>query len=370
MKIGSLRLTSFFKQSVGYTSNKQSAALGTAGAFSLSELNLQLRSQWARHELAVNAVGTYRDYFDRYIEPSPTVDIDASLRLDLVDGFVGTIGTSYSFQKEAATSTSLTQAVINEPGLHNFGAFARIQRTGQRFDFSLRTSISRTLYEDAKLSGGGILSQADRDLMTYGIEGRVTYQTGLAISPFVRASYSFNDYDWGVDRNGQNRDSAAYELRGGITANIGEKLNGEISAGFVNQQYVDPALASLAGLVVNASLDWSPQRDTNITLTLGSSLGGSTTAGDGGAITHQGAFALRKRMRDNLEVNGGLSVTYTNSEGLGRIDTTYAATSGFEYWFSRTLSMTGQMTYTNLDSSSTPNSYDATEFVLGLKIQH
>ncbi len=368
-QIGSLRLTSFFKQSLGYSTNQQSEADGDGGAFSFSEVDFQLRSQWSRHQLEVNANGTYKKYFDGALEPVPAFDIDGSLRLDLIDGVAATIGGSYNFENEEASSTSLSDTTINRPGVDRFGAYARLQRSGRRFDLMLRASIDRSLYQDAKLSGGATMSQRDRDLVNYGLRARIGYQTGLAISPFIEASYNIRDYDLAIDRNGQNRDSQVLGLRGGFSLDIGEKINGEFSLGYINEELSDPAIAALTGVIIDADINWSPQRDTNIALTLESNLGGSTTAGDSGAITHDGSLSYRRRIRDNLEIGGMLSLGFTNYENLDRTDITYSAELDFEHWINRNMSLTGEFRYTNRDSTSPDNSYDKMVFLLGVKVQ-
>ncbi len=367
--IGSLRLTSFFKQSGGYSSNKQSAPSGEGGAFSTSEFNFELRSQWGRHELTINGNGQYEDFFDRYVEPSPTINIDGSLRLDLVDGFSATLGGNYGFSKEAATSTSLSTNAVNQPGVHNFGIFGQIQRSERRVQLTLRGSIDRSVYEDAKLAGGGMESQNDRNVSNYTLRARIGYDAGLAFSPFVQASITNSVFDLKVDRNGEQRDSLAYDLRGGIVINVSEKLSGEISAGYVVQEFSDPGLAALAGFVIEGALAWSPQRDTQFELTLGSNLGGSTTAGDSGAISYTGNLGVTRRVRDNLELNASAGLTYTNFEGLDRIDTTLNANLGFEYWLNRNWSITGDASYEKLHSSTMANNYDTGIVMFGVKVQ-
>ena len=270
IQIGTLRLTTFFKQSIGFTNNQESSAAGSGGAFSLSEFETQLRSNWQRHELQLNASGEYEWFFDDSITPKPEFNIDGSLRLDLIDGFSATAGVSYGFATESATSPSLTSTAINEPGVHSYGTFLEVARSGGRIDLSLRGSIDRTQYNNAELSGGGTFSQADRNVNQYGISARIGYQTGLAYSPFVFGSYSHAVHDLKIDHNGEQRDSDNYELRAGIDIDLGEKFNGEVSAGYLVQEFVDPGLAALAGLSLNANLNWSPQRGTNVVLAVGS----------------------------------------------------------------------------------------------------
>ena len=204
-------------------------------------------------------------------------------------------------------------------------------------------------------------------MTNYELRGRVGYQTGLALSPFVEAAYTIRKYDLTLDCFCVNRDSKTLELRGGVLIDVSEKVSGELSVGYINQDYIDPGLAGLAGFVIGADLNWSPERDTNINLAMGSNLGSLTTAGDSGAITHNARLSFSRRVRANLEVNGDLGIDYTNYEGLGRTDTTYSAGLGFEHWINRAMSLTGNIKYTNRDSTTNP--YQETQMLLGLKFQ-
>ncbi len=369
IQIGSLRLTTIVEQGIGYTTNRQNAAMGDGGAVSQTELDMTLRSEWSRHDLEIVGAGKYQTNFDSGIDPDPSAQIDARLRLDLIDGYEATIGGNYEFETESASSVNLSQTAINEPGVHTFGAFTNLQRTGHRFGFTLRAGIERQLYENAKLSGGAVQSQTDRNFTSHTIQARLSYGNDLAFSPFVQASYTKNVYDLMFDRNGQRRDSTSYVLRGGIAVNLSEKLNGEISAGYLNRDYVDPGLAALSGFVIDANMNWSPQRDTNIGLTLASNVDGSTSTGNSGTITYEGALMLTRRIRDNLQVSANLGISRTDYPGLGRLDTTYNAGLGFEHWLNRAMSITGDLSHKKFDSSDMGSSYDATTALLGIKFQ-
>jgi len=368
-RIGTFNLTTSIEQAIGYTTNRQNAASGDSGLVSQSEADFQLRSNWSRHSLEVVGTSRYDTNFDSQIEPSPSAQIEGRLRLDLIDGYEVTLGAGYDYEQEAASSTNLTQTTIGEPGIHSFGAFAQVERSGQRLGFILRGGIERETYESAQLTGGGTFSQADRDLTSYIFQARISYNNDLAFSPFVQANYTSNIYDLRLDRNGEQRDSMSYELRGGFVVNLSEKLLGEISAGYINQDFAEPGLTALSGFVVDSNIIWSPQRDTNIELALASDLASSTNSGDSGAITYEGSITLTRRIRDNLELNASVGIEHTNYEGLGQIDTTYSAQLGIEHWINRTLSLTGRLTYETLDSSNSTTSYDDASVLFGIKFQ-
>jgi len=369
IRIGSFNLTTTIEQSMGYTTNRQNTADGDSGLVSQSIANFRLRSDWSRHSLEVLGNGQYDTSFESQIEPSPSAQIEGRLRLDLIDGYEVTLGAGYDYEQEAASSVNLTQSTVGEPGIHSYGAFAQVERSGHRLGFILRGGIERKIYENAQLASGGTFSQTDRDLTSYILQSRLSYNNNLAFSPFVQANYTTNIYDLHRDRNGQQRDSTSFELRGGFVVNLSEKLVGEISAGYINQQFAEPGLVALSGMVIDSNINWSPQRDTNIELTLASDLASSTNSGDSGAITYQGGLRLTRRIRDNLELNAAIGFEHTNYEGLGQIDTTYNARLGFEHWFNRSLSLTGRVAYETKVSTNEASSYDDATVLLGVKFQ-
>ncbi|MCP4182511.1 MAG: outer membrane beta-barrel protein [Hyphomicrobiales bacterium] len=369
IRIGTFNLTTTIEQAIGYTTNRQNASQGDSGLLSESEASFQLQSNWSRHSLEIAGNGKYETDFDSQIEPSPSAQIEARLILDLIDGYEVTLGAGYNYEHEEASSVNLTQATIGEPGIHSYGTFAQVERSGQRLGFILRGGIERETYESAQLAGGGTLSQADRAYTSYVLQTRLSYNNNLALSPFIQANYTTNIYDLHLDRNGEQRDNTFYELRGGFSVNLSEKLVGEISAGYINQTYAEPGLVALSGLAIDSNINWSPQRDTNIELTLASELASSTNSGDSGAITYEGSISFKRRIRDNLELKAGIGIEHTNYEGLEQIDTTYNAQLGIEHWINRALSLTGRLAYETLDSSKPDSSYDDASVMVGVKFQ-
>lgn len=367
--VGTFRLTYGLEQLTGFTSNRQSAPIGEGGAVSVTRADFQLRSQWQRHELEITGEGEYEASFDEEVEPTPDINLNANLRLDLVDGFTATASGYYDYTTETASSTNLIGSAINEPGVASYGAALEIARSGGLIDINLRGSVDRQVYAHADLAGGGFVTQEDRNVTSYGITARVGYQASPALTPFLQAGYSQDVHDLRFDRNGEERDSSTYELRGGLAFDFNEKLNGEISIGYANQQFTDPALNALSGLVADAEINWSPYRETNIALGFSSEFNGSTNSGDSGSITYAGTLAATRRVRDNLELNAGIGLEYTNFEGLGREDTTFSAQAGYQYWLSRYLSFTGEANYQRLNVDGAIGSYDEAQFLMGIRVQ-
>lgn len=367
--VGTFRLTFGLEQLTGYTSNRQSAPLGDGGAVSVTRADFQLRSQWQRHQLEITGEGEYEASFDDAIEATPDLNLNASLRLDLLDGFTATASSYYRYTTETASSTNLISAATNEPGVASYGAALEIARSSGLVNLNLRGSLDRQIYAHADVAGGGFVTQEDRNVTSYGITARVGYQVSPALTPFLQAGVSQDVHDFQYDRNGEERDSTTFELRGGLAFDFSEKLNGEISVGYANENFTDPGLAALSGVVADAAINWSPYRDTNIAIGFSSELNGSTNSGDSGAITYGFTLQATHRVRDNLELNAGIGIEYTNFEGLGRQDTTFTSQVGYQYWVSRHLSFTGEANYERLSVDGAIGSYDEAQFLMGIRVQ-
>lgn len=367
--IGSFRLTFGIEGQLGYTTNQEDAALGDGGAVWRSVGQFTLRSQWSRHELSLTGNGEYLSYLNSDIDPDRSAQLEGALRLDLIDAMTLTFGSSYNYELEAATSTNLSETTVGRPGVHTYSGFAEWARDAARTEFNLRSSITRTDYEDATLSNGDRQSQGDRNLNSWELSGRIGYQYIPRYKPFLEASYTLNDYDLGVDRNGQNRDSHRLDLRAGLAFDYGEKLNGEFSIGWARQDYVDPGLAALAGLVAGASINWSPYRDTNVVTSISTDFSESILEDNSGSISYDLASTVTHRIRDNLSVDGTVGINIVSNNGLNQNDTTLNLGLGFDYWINRNWAVAGDLTHQRVYSDDPGNRYDDTSILLGVRLQ-
>ena len=88
-----------------------------------------------------------------------------------------------------------------------------------------------------------------------GVVLRTGYEISPALTPFVELEYGQRFYDIDVDSNGFDRAATVAGARAGLELDLGEKLSGEFSGGWINEDLADPRLASISGPSVNADLD-------------------------------------------------------------------------------------------------------------------
>ncbi len=368
-RAGTWRVFTRIEQAAGYATNADFAPGGSAGAFSQTDVNIRAVSDWSRHQAEITADGGLRRSFTNDEGFIPNAAVNGSLRLDLIDGYTATMRGGYAYSTEALTSNTLGSNVSERPGVHAWNASAEAARNGGKLDLLLRGSLDRTTYEAATLDGGGTLNQGDRDNTLYQVTTRAAYGQSPALKPFVQAGFGWRRYDEASDRNGNERDSTVLDLRAGIQFDRGEKLNGEFAIGYLAESYRDNALETLDGVSFNSVLNWSPERDTTISFTSATTLGGSTTADVSGSIIHSLGVRAERRVRDNLALNATAGAELTYEGGTGSPDTTLRAGIGLEYWFSRYLSMTADLEHQRFESVTPANNWDSTSVRLGVAVQ-
>lgn len=70
---------------------------------------------------------------------------------------------------------------------------------------TLRGSVDRSDYEDARLASGSILSQKDRNQTQYGLRLRAAYELTPGIKPFIQGEIDTRRFDEKIDSSGYER---------------------------------------------------------------------------------------------------------------------------------------------------------------------
>lgn len=366
IRLGTFDLNVSLEQAIGYSSNVSEQADGEGGAFSETSLSASITSNWSRHQWQTNILGSYRRPFDDEEIDDPNILVDTALRLNLIDGYTLTTRGFYNLSTEGFTSSTLELGAVDNPIQENWGGSLELQRTGQKLQLTLRGDVDRDEFQPADLGGGITQNEGDRNNNEYRMTARVGYEVSPALVPFVEGAYAMRDFDQERDRNGNDRDSDIFELRGGVQIDLGEKLNGEIAVGYVNESFDDPLLEDLDAFTVNGILNWSHERDTDVALTLGTSTNNSTTANENGSIIYNGRLDVIRQITDRFSVNAFADAQVeTNDDN----NTTLQVGFGTQYWVNRYMAITSQVDYLNFETDAPNSSFDATSGQIGVRLQ-
>lgn len=368
-KVGSWVAFASLRQSIAFTDNLDGTANSESGAVSQSDFEFSTRSDWSRHQAQISASLGYRKNFGGSDSKIPTANVSGDLRLDLVDGFNATARVGYSHTTEAVTSTTLTSNVIERPGVQTLNGSVGLARSGNRVSLNLRGSVDRTLYENAKLSGGGVLSQKDRDNTLYQLTARASYGVSQAFTPFVEANVGKRHYDLNRDRNNEDRNATIYGFSVGAEIDLGEKLTGEYSIGYNIEDYADTNLRNLEGFTFDSALVWSPIRETSVTLNTSTQFSGATTTGVSGSIINNASVSVSRQVTDRTRLDATTGVVVTTDTDYAIDTVLWNIGTSFEYALNNNLALTGGIEYDQQFSDTASRAYDATTIRTGIRLQ-
>jgi hypothetical protein len=310
----------------------------TSRTYLRSGLRASLTSDWALHQLKIDAEGTWEKTLSGVRQDDPEAKINAELRLDLSDQTTATLRAGYSLSREDigdpnAIANAVTQAEVNE-----YTASAEVTRDLGILRTTAGLDFTRETYGDATLSDGLLVDQSARDNNTGRIRGRLGYELSPALIPFLEASYGRTLYDEHKDSSGYVRDADLYATKAGLEVDFGEKLKGELAGGYLIADFDDAALQSISAATIDGNALWSPRRGTDIAWNLRTEIEPTTSAGDSGSTAYTGTMVLSQIILENLsgQISSGLTLRDYSSEATP-VQSVLSLGTGLTWSISRSL---------------------------------
>ncbi|HZL60681.1 MAG TPA: outer membrane beta-barrel protein, partial [Pseudolabrys sp.] len=279
----------------GYDTNPARASGGAGATLYTVAPELQVQSNWSRHELKADLRGSYTGYSP---DQTPTlsrpnfngnvdgrIDVTRDTRIDLA--------TRLLVSTDNPGSPNLQADLAKLPLFATFGGSAGIGQRFNRFDLAVKGDVERTVYQNSTLTDGSITSNADRQYNQFGGTLRGSYEMTPGVKPFVevRADTRVHDiadtrvHDINADISSYQRDSKGLAGTIGTTFELTRQLTGDVGVGYTRRNYEDPRLEQIKGLIVNGSLIWTASALTTAKLSAVSSVGESTVPGVSGQLS-------------------------------------------------------------------------------------
>lgn len=366
---GAFILKPTLETGVTATSNADSSADGSEAVLSETTLRLNAASDWTSHSATIDAYGTFRKSLSGQEVDDVEGGVDAELELELGNEYRAKAAFAYSVAPESAASPVVIVGAADEPIRQTIGGSLGLERDVGKARFAVTGGIEHDSYGDADLEGGGVLSQKDRDATLYSVALRAGYEISPAITPFVETEIGRNLYDQEIDSAGFARSSDRYAVRGGFELDMGEKLSGEISAGWIREDFDDERLEPLSTPAVEADLRWSPQRGTDVTLSGSTLLEGTTSAGESGSVLYSSAVGIERQIRANLTGNASFGAAYRDYAESDGYDVILNAEASLTWWLNRYAGVVTRVRYEDVSSNLPDRNAETNSIFLGLKLQ-
>lgn len=367
IRAGTFVLRPTLEQGIGRTSNATTTPDGGKSTYSETRLRLDARSDWARHAATIGADFNWRKSLSGSAIDEIEGGINGRLNLELANELSAFAAASYRAAPESASTPGAIAASITQPLRHTFHASAGLSRDTGPLHLGLTGALDREIFADAKLADGTVVSQRERDSTLATARLRVGYAVSAALAPFVEIEAGRRIHDQKYDNAGYARSADRYGLRGGVVFDFGEKLAGEVAAGWLTERPDDNRLNTVSGLSLAGNLEWSPVRGTIVGLEAATRVEGASSPGTG-SLLYSGSLRLQRELRANLtgELVAGMD---WRDYSAGGHDLVLRGEANLTWWLNRYAGVTTRARHERQTSTLAGRDYDATSFWLGMTLQ-
>ncbi|TPL04781.1 hypothetical protein FJ567_03655 [Mesorhizobium sp. B2-4-16] len=369
VKVGTFLFRPTLEQGFTATSNADSSSTGKSAVLSETALRFTATSDWRENSALITGYGQFRNTVSGQKINDAQGRIEGQLNVDLDNELRAIAKLGYEAAPESASSPDAIAGVTQQPLRQTVDGSLGLEKTVGKMRYALTGAVSHDFYGDAELSDGTTVSQKDRDSTLYTATLRTGYQISPALTPFTEVEAGRRLYDLRVDTDGFERSSTRLGARAGLELDMGEKLSGEFSVGWLREAIDDNRLPAVAGPSINADLKWSPERGTTIGLTGKTSVETTTTANESGDILYSGRLTGERQIRANLTANSALGLDWRDYTGSDGHDLILSAEAGLTWWLNRYAGVTTRVRTEKLTSNLPGRDYTTNSVYLGLKVQ-
>ncbi len=371
LRTGSFLLYPAVELSAGYNSNPQSVPGGPSSSLFVVAPELQVQSDWSRHSLTADIKGTY-DWYGANLSPSlnrPYLSSTIDGRIDVLRNTQILLENRFILSTESPASPNLPAGLAAIPIYTDIGGTLGLAQTFNRLQVTAKANFDRDTYNNSVLTNGEVISNADLNYNQYGGTLRVGYELDPGLKPFVEGGGNQRVYDQEPDSSGYQRNSTGSSIKVGSTVNIIGTLVGEMAAGYLERVYQDSRLPVVAGPTLDGSLIWQATALTTAKFTAASVVTESAVPGTSAEFSRDINVQVDHAFLLYLVGTGQVGYGHDDYVGLGRQDNRYFVSAGLTYKLNREMQLKGTIRQDWLTSNVTGVAYDATSFLVGIRLQ-
>jgi hypothetical protein len=316
LRNGAFLLFPSLELSTVVSSNPRNATSGANADIGLFVTpSLRLESDWVRHGFTADASVTAEQFIENEDIKSIAGDVGAALRLDIRRTTTADVGFGYSATSTGLESSELPATATGNRLDHVISANAGITHDFGGLEGQLRLGVSRNLFGDVDLTGGGEEDNSDRDYTELSIAARAGLRTGGLVQPFVEAAYEPRIYDKKQDRNGLKRDSQGLRLALGVAIDDDPVWSGDLAATLALRDYSDDSLDTILAPGFAANVTWRPTDLTQFQFNTGVSLTETVTANVSAQQNWTVGVTASHAVRENMSLRAGASLLLERAAG-------------------------------------------------------
>ena len=224
----------------------------------------------------------------------------------------------------------------------------------------LRGTVGRTNYGETTLANATVVDNSYSNNTRYGGGLRLSHQLTPIVEAFADGSVEYRTYDAASPTLLVKLDSTDYDLRGGLSAEIGTILEAEGSVGVALRRFADASLADVQAMLYEASVTFRPDETLEFIGTLESSIEapGPNSAGIA-SIERTVTGEARYKVNTWWSVWAAAGWSQKTAVGATNTETGFNVGGGSEYRLNRHVALTADYTFSQREVTATPRGQHA-----------
>lgn len=357
---------------VGFTNNAYQIDGGSVNdGFITLTPSLTASSNWAVHQLTLDANYRAKRYFDETPRNENNYSVSGTGRLDISRSWTLDAQLRNARSTEPRASAASPQDASEAVQYNQTSGSLGTTFSGARVRGQLNGSFDRVTFDDVRTFGGGTLDQRNRDQTVLRTTGRGEFALSPDTSLFAQVGYTNTNYDEALAFGVPNRGSDEITFLGGATFDLSALVRGAVGVGYVARRYDSPIYKDLKGVAAEAKVEYFPSQLTTVGLTVRRTVQDSYYFNSSGYFATAAAFRVDHELLRNLLLNAQLAYEvddFTDDAGTIKI---FRVSGGGRYLLSRTFGF-GFMVGHDKRSGSGPvetNTYSETRALLSVIVQ-
>jgi len=328
-------------------------------------------TDWSRHRLFVELGADDYKYQDNDSEDRTDVFARGDGRLDIRRGSYLAAGGRQERLTERRGAPDSPDAAAKPLRFEVRSAYLAGVHEFNRVRASLRADRENLNYRDVPLLGGGVADQDQRDHTTTTFTGRLEYALSPDTAIVFQAAANERKYELKPPRADFDRDSEGVAYLVGFNTDLSNLIRGELIAGYLMQNYDDPALKTAEGLALEANVEYFATPITTVTLRGRRRVEETLTWLASSFVATEAELRVDHELRRNLIFGGGLGTINRDFQGMTRDDDVMTADLGARFLLNRRMELGAGWRYERQDSSGplADPDYDINRFVVSASLR-
>jgi hypothetical protein len=320
---------------------------------------ISARSNWNRHALNAIARGEIQRYADNDREDQENFLVATDGRLDVLRKTSIGGGVAYERTHEERGDPNTTASAEEPTQVDTLTARAGVQRELGKVVARFDTEAKQIDYDDNRTTGGTLINGNLRDRNEYTQALRVGYRITDQFEGFVRGTVDTRAYESKGTSTTRNRSSHGNSVVAGTNFDVSGKTKGEVYAGVMDRNYVDPGFEDVTEPTFGGKVTWNVTQLTSLIGKVDRTVEETTIGASSAYVATAYKADVEHALTRSILLKGGVGFANNEYQGNGsqREDDIVSANVGADYALNRCLKAGIGYTYRDRDSNVTAGDF-------------